>query len=145
LCAEYTFPDAVNPELSISTNDSNICPGETVAFTCETHTRTTDSHTWKVKYLGNQLQIIIITGSDNGTVTMQSSDKVVTIQAILTESFDKNDFTVLRSALSITTATQNTGYGEYLSVICQNDELKTTSNVTLMLDEPGNIPDDDTH
>ena len=115
------FSDAVHPQLNTLNNDSKICPGETVAFTCET--RATDSQTWKVIYLGNQLLSITITGSDSGTSTPQSSDNV-TIQAALAGGSPKNGYTVLEGVLNVTT--QGTGYSEGLSIVCQNDELMTT-------------------
>ena len=130
------FSDAVHPQLIMNTpnNDSKIaiCPGDTVVFTCET--RATDRQTWRVKYFGNQLLPITITSSDTSPPRAQSSDNV-TIQAALAGSSTKNGYTVLESTVNVTT--QSTGYGEVLSVFCQNDELMTTSNITLRVTGPG--------
>ena len=135
LCAEYTFSaDAVQPQLILNTpsNDSKICSGDTVVFTCKT--RATDRLTWKMIYFGNQLLPITITSSDTSPPHAQSSDNV-TIQAALAGSSTKNGYTVLESTVNVTI--QSTGYGEVLSVFCQNDELMTTSNKTLRVTGPG--------
>ena len=125
------FSDTVQPELNKTSNNSHVCPGETVAFTCET--RGTDSQTWKFKHLGNQSQITI-TVSNHSTL-LQSSD--VTAQAILAETLDKNGFTVLKGIFNVTTWSAH--YSEDLSITCQNDELMTNSTITLTVDRPGTL------
>ena len=124
--------DTVQPELNKTSNSSNVCPGETVAFTCET--RGTDNQTWKFKYLGNQSQITITVS--NRSTLLQSSD--VTAQAILAETLYKNDFTVLKGVFNVT-LTWSAHYGEDLSITCQNDELMSNSTITLTVDRPGTL------
>lgn len=125
------YVTAVEPKLDTSNNDSEVYPGKTIVFTCET--RATDNQIWKVKYLGGQITITT-NYLELGTLQNSTHSDNVTVHAMLVESRVKNDFRVMKSVLLITIL-QSTGYDE-LSIVCQNNELSTNTSITLPVGGP---------
>ena len=123
---------AVDPQLEVkvtnSYNDSKLCPGEAMIFTCET--RATDNQTWIISN-SNLSDRITVNANELGILQNSTIFDNAIIHAILEESFDKNGFRVMISMLLITIS-QNTDCDENVSVLCQNDKLGTrTNNITM--------------
>lgn len=123
---------AVDPQLEVkvtnSYNDSKLCPGEAMIFTCET--RATDNQTWIISN-SNLSDRITVNVNELGILQNSTIFDNAIVHVILEESFDKNGFRVMKSMLRITIS-QNTDYDKNVSVLCQNDELGTwTNNITM--------------
>lgn len=135
ICAQCNFSDAVEPEMTVYNNNSEICPGKNVTLTCET--RGTDRSTWIIN-VGSNLSYqtnVTATSEEGRPRSITFNDNIIIVNIMLVETSVKNSFTVLNTLLNITML-QRPG-PKNLSVTCQNNELSTSTSVILLVGGPG--------
>ena len=125
--------NTVDPDLEMSKETLQVCPGETITMTC--NTRGTETHTWIIYHVSTeQGDPIIVTVTSKIGMSWNNSGNV-TVELI--DSYIKNGYRVLTSTLNITIppSMQN----ENLSVTCRNVARDTNTTTILEMGGPGTL------